>query len=378
MELASVYPGSVVADKVTGGGARLIPESLESDQVAPPQIYRMRTGAQMSEPPPRDEGEGFLDLDKAYPSRLDKSPNKKVEKILVPLREYEKQHGLGTREHAHLMLDVIMDLQQLQMGHGYALDLANLIVHNNMKWIQDGPLLQKRLKNWGGHKPDSDMPYDQGAIVEVLTLWPMVIPDDMHDFLQQAIMDLRNSTRPLSSLFRREALPTNLMLAQDAEERMWRWVAYQMGQGETSDQAVRQVADAVGRTTSAVRQWRKEWRGRVGDTFVKDALSTARQLSRKAASGQWRYDWIRSSTAEEFPAAENNGADPQPVACQLIYLFCDERGLLPSNGKMFSRYEEEAHVFSEHPDTPLRTLARIWKRTRSLPPHDEIGAVTRQ
>lgn len=336
----------------------------------------------MSERPLSENDRDFVDGPEAYPDIRDKSGDKKIESILAPVRKSERRKQSGSREHLHLVLDALIDLRELNAGHGYALDLARSIVAHTMEWAAEGPTLTKRLKNRFGRTPDPDRPYDPGAIAEVLTLWPLVMPHDMHVHLIQAFSDLQHSTRPLNPLFRAKLSPTNAALVQDAEERMLRWIAYQRGLGRTSDWGVRQVADAVGLTESAVRKWREKWSERSGPEAVKAALATARHLGRETGSGDRERKFIAKAAAEgdaQEPGVQHQeGEKIGAKVCVLVELFSDESGLCTADATMFQRYEEEGTAFREDPEEPLKTLVRVWKRSKAMPPHDESGPVRRQ
>jgi hypothetical protein len=323
-----------------------------------------------------DDDSQFRELDK--PDLWNESEDDRIEAILAPVRESHQRGEDDTREHMHLVLDALMDLQDLGIGQGYALDLANDLVRETMKWLSEGALSERLLNRWQAVAKNPSTPYPPGAIQEVLSDWPMVMPRDMQFQMMMAFMDLQRSTKTISPLFRPEHSPTNLALKQDAEERMLRWISYQIGQGRTEDWAVRQVADAVGLSGSSIRnEWPRKWRERAGKELVEAARELAKQLGRKSALGQWRYDWMRSRTAEELPAPPEADPDSREPHCHLIYLFSDEKGLRPSDKDMFSRYQDEAHVLSEYPDVPLKTLARVWKRTRALPPQEISGPITK-
>ena len=183
-----------------------------------------------------------------------------------------------------------------------ALDIAQTLLEGILSWAYDivypsGPI-DNDFEELRKESPDA-----QRARFIMASQWPpSLVPPVLHENLIEALfcLDLgliQDIVKPLPKSGR----GANPQVAREAEQAMLLWIEFQAGLGMSKDEARRQVADAVGRSSKAVEAWVKGYRKRVGETHAKRTLQLYFRAGQTRAAGLPDSPrWINCSPLEQL------------------------------------------------------------------------------
>lgn len=184
------------------------------------------------------------------------------------------------REDAHALLDAALDLAEAESdAEGEAGGLAQAAALALSRAVAGWMVPRERTPEEWDALAASDPAQWREDVAGRMRLTPALLPQPAVDQLMFALWALNGVTQP-KILEPKPASEAHRFSKHALERAMLAWIEIEKARGRPAGVAQKAVADAVGRSPSAINSWLKEWRKEKGLDHVEAVMLASRAYAR--------------------------------------------------------------------------------------------------